>query len=591
MRAVMVMFDSLNRQMLPPYGCDWTVAPNFQRLAERTVTFDNCYAGSMPCMPARREMHTGRHNFLHRSWGPLEPFDDSVFEMLKKNGVYTHLVTDHQHYWEDGGATYHNRYNTYEFFRGQEGDAWKGVVGEVEIPADLKTMKFPMWRQDWVNREYLPTVETHPQTLTFDAGLHFIQTNINEDNWFVQIETFDPHEPFFSYEEHKKHYPHDYDGPHFDWPDYAKVTHDDATVQHVRYEYGSLLTFCDNSLGRVLDYFDLHDMWKDTLLIVCTDHGFMLGEHGWYGKSSQPWFDQTIHTPLFIWDPRLAIAGERRESLVQTIDIGPTLLEFFNVGRTPDMMGQPLVETARTDAPIREAGLFGNHGSHISVTDGRWVYMRAPGDVSNQPLFEHTLMPTSMRDRFPVQQLAAAEFVDGFSFTKGLKVLRMPGQPMTNAWFWGSLLFDLENDPEQAHPLIDDEQELHLATVMRDLMVANDAPDDQFARMRLPREGVLGPEHLLVREGWDRLQESLRPAPKAEEFPAGRLSIGTPLGQLMQDPIAKETVQRHLPMMGAVGGFLMRLPGLSLLNLSAMMAGALPRATIDALAADLAAIE
>ena len=89
MRAVMVMFDSLNRQMLPPYGCDWTVAPNFQRLAERTVTFDNCYAGSMPCMPARRELHTGRHNFLHRSWGPLEPFDDSVFEMMKKSGVYT----------------------------------------------------------------------------------------------------------------------------------------------------------------------------------------------------------------------------------------------------------------------------------------------------------------------------------------------------------------------------------------------------------------------------------------------------------------------------------------------------------------------
>jgi arylsulfatase A-like enzyme len=52
MRAIMVMFDSLNRRMLPPYGCDWTHAPNFARLAERTVTFDNCYVGSMPCMPA-----------------------------------------------------------------------------------------------------------------------------------------------------------------------------------------------------------------------------------------------------------------------------------------------------------------------------------------------------------------------------------------------------------------------------------------------------------------------------------------------------------------------------------------------------------
>ena len=66
MKAVMVMYDSLNRHMLPNYGCDWTLAPNFIRLGERAVTFDNHYVGSMPCIPARRELHTGRHNFLHR---------------------------------------------------------------------------------------------------------------------------------------------------------------------------------------------------------------------------------------------------------------------------------------------------------------------------------------------------------------------------------------------------------------------------------------------------------------------------------------------------------------------------------------------
>lgn len=120
MKAIMLMFDSLNRHMLEPYGCEDTITPNFKRLAERAITFDNCYVGSMPCMPARRELHTGRMNFLHRSWGPLEPFDDSVPELLKENGVYTHLVTDHYHYFEDGGATYHTRYNTYEFVRGQE---------------------------------------------------------------------------------------------------------------------------------------------------------------------------------------------------------------------------------------------------------------------------------------------------------------------------------------------------------------------------------------------------------------------------------------------------------------------------------------
>ena len=56
MRAVTVMYDSLNRRFLPPYGAEGIIAPNFRRLAEHSITFDNFYCGSMPCMPARREL-------------------------------------------------------------------------------------------------------------------------------------------------------------------------------------------------------------------------------------------------------------------------------------------------------------------------------------------------------------------------------------------------------------------------------------------------------------------------------------------------------------------------------------------------------
>ena len=99
MKAIFVLFDSLNRHMLPPYNPQtWVHAPNFRRLAQRTVQFQRAYVCSMPCMPARREIHTGRPNFLHRSWGPLEPFDDSMPQILKEAGVHTHLSTDHYHY-------------------------------------------------------------------------------------------------------------------------------------------------------------------------------------------------------------------------------------------------------------------------------------------------------------------------------------------------------------------------------------------------------------------------------------------------------------------------------------------------------------
>ena len=84
MRTVFVLFDSLIRRGMECYGGD-LITPNFQRFAEKSVTFTNHYVGSLPCMPARRELHTGRHNFLHRSWGPLEPYD--ISGCVDNNGV------------------------------------------------------------------------------------------------------------------------------------------------------------------------------------------------------------------------------------------------------------------------------------------------------------------------------------------------------------------------------------------------------------------------------------------------------------------------------------------------------------------------
>ncbi|MBO1331338.1 sulfatase [Streptomyces sp. VRA16 Mangrove soil] len=571
MKAIMVMFDSLNRHMLPPYGADWTHAPNFARLAERAVTFDNAYAGSMPCMPARREIHTGRHNFLHRSWGPLEPFDDSMPELLKQNGVYTHLVSDHPHYWEDGGATYHGRYNTWEFFRGQEGDPWKGQVTDPVIPEDLKKVRFGAYRQDWVNRPHMATEDRHPQTLTFDAGLDFIRTNREADRWFVQIETFDPHEPFFSHQPYKDLYPHDYEGPHFDWPDYKRVVESDDQVAHGRFEYAALLSMCDHSLGRVLDTMDELELWDDTLLIVCTDHGLLLGEKGWWGKSVQPWFNELVHLPLFAWDPRAATAGARREALVQTIDLAPTFLEFFGIDRPRDMRGEPL--PIAEDTPVREAGLFGIHGGHVNVTDGRYVYMRAPASPDNAPLFEHTLMPTHMRGRFSPAELSDIELAEPFTFTKNVRTVRVPGRTLVNPYHHGTLLFDLETDPEQNSPLVDDAVELRMAALMVELMRAEDAPPSQYERLGLPAEGSVTEKHLLVRSQREQAERAGLPLPRAEDYPEGRLSLRTPLKALLSDPVAVEVLRRHLP--GVVDSELLQMLGPTPLIDVAAMAGAM----------------
>jgi len=504
MKVIMVLFDTLNRRFLPPYGCDWVHAPNFKRLANRSVVFNNCYSGSLPCMPARREHHTGRYNFLHRSWGPLEPFDESLPSILSKEGIYTHLISDHYHYWEDGGATYHNRYDSCELIRGHEGDLWKGEVKYPEIPPHITSAKEggANWRHDWINRKYMKKEEEMPQTKTFKNGLEFIEKNWEEDDWFLQIETFDPHEPFFVPQKYKDLYDDAYEGPHFDWPDYGIVKETPEQVDHIRKQYAASVSMCDNSLGKLLDKMDEKDLWKDTMLIVTTDHGFLLGEKGYWGKMIPPVYNEIANIPLFIWDPRVNNCGQKRNALVQAIDIAPTILEFFKVKRPITMQGIPLKETIDIDKKIRDGALFGGHGGQVNVTDGNYVYMRGSVDIANAPLFEYTVMPTHMKGFFSLDSLKAPELAEPFSFTKGCKTMKIeePGIVSNISTIYGSLLFDLIKDPNQENPIEDLALETKMIKLLAKIMKESDAPLEQFERLGIPRDEDVKDSHLRVRE-------------------------------------------------------------------------------------------
>jgi len=273
------------------------------------------------------------------------------------------------------------------------------------------------------------------------------------------------------------------------------------------------------------------------MLIVWTDHGFLFGEHGWWAKGYPPWYDELIHTPLFIWDPRVNVAGERRESLVQTIDLGPTLLEAFDAPIPPDMQGRPLRETLERDEPVRTACLFGRFGQHVSVTDGRYVYMRAPVSPDNTPLNEYTLMPTHMRTRFAPAELVDASLAPPFAFTKGVPTVCIPGSALSNPYVFGTSLYDLETDPQQQTPLVDDELELRMCELLVALMRDVDAPADQFERLGLPADGPPQPEHLLAREQHAVALAAAGPLPE----------LLRPLGDVLEDEALHEIVRRHLP--------------------------------------------
>ena len=454
-------------------------------------------------MPARRELHTGRYNFMHRIWGPLEPFDDSAVQMLRFNGIYTHLISDHWHYWEEGGATYHTRFNSWENVRGQEGEPWKGEVRDPEIPENIVFRKpGPVWRQDFVNRQYMTEENQYPIAKLTQLGLDFLEKNHTEQNWYLQLEYFDPHEPFFVPDRYLAPFEHEYQGPHFDWIPYREVQEEASVVAHARNKYAALVTMCDAYLGKILDFMDAHDMWKDTMLIVNTDHGLLLSEHGAWGKNAFPCYSEIARLPLFIWNPKLGHQGVQRDNLVQTIDIAPTLLKFFGLDATKDMTGKAIDPVITEGADLRDGALFGYFGLHMNYTDGRYVYMRAPRDNHDEYLYNYTLLPLDMKRPFEPQYIKTMEYCPPLSFTKEMPVMKFRG----HRWVSPTLLqasdgssisldftqqnlqdfvFDLEHDPMQQAPIQDENLERQLGEKMKELMAENAAPPELYVRLGL----------------------------------------------------------------------------------------------------------
>lgn len=500
MKTIFLLFDSLNRRALSCYGGQ-IPTPNFDRLAARGVTFDRHFVGSLPCMPARRDIQTGRLGFMHRSWGPLEPFDDSFPALLSEAGTYSHLATDHYHYFEDGGATYHNRYGSYDFIRGQEGDAWVGVASppldqyEKDYhPTQLEKTRSGHRLQGLINRERIVEEADFPGVRTFDAGMEFLDRNREADNWLLQLETFDPHEPFVAPKRFRDQFPTNYDGPIFDWPRYCPLTTSPEETTELRANYAALVAMCDEQLGRLLDDFDKHDRWADTAIVMTTDHGFLLGEHDWWGKNQMPFFNEIANIPLIIYHPKhTKKGGSRISALTQTIDIMPTLLEFHDVDIPDDVTGHSLLPLLDGSVEmVREVAVYGIYAGAVNVTDGRFSYFRYPDQMQSVGMFEYTLMPMHNYNLFEPRELRAAELHPPFKFTKGIPVLKVPALPDAKrsprqGGFSSceTQLYDYEADPSQSTPLHDPEVEERLCKAIAAEMAKHDAPSEIYDRWQI----------------------------------------------------------------------------------------------------------
>ena len=315
--------------------------PNLDRLAARGTVFERAYAGSTPCMPARRDVYTGRYEFPERGWGPLEEGDLDLPSLLSPphttpitsygpDDVVSYFISDHKNMWCAGSGNYHFGFSGFEFIRGQQEDPWATTSDPFYCPPpDLPSKLERYWRN---KHRFGDREQDMPVARTFSTAAEWLRRNAGHRGFYLQIDEFDPHEPWDPPEEILRQF--DPRGYHTgDWsshPPYARWGDhmDEDELLGFQARYAGKVVLADRWLGKVLDAMDELDLWRNTMVIVHTDHGTFNGDHGRIGKLQTHEFAAKNMIPFIVYHPQHG-HGERRDQLVQNVDIYATVLAAF----------------------------------------------------------------------------------------------------------------------------------------------------------------------------------------------------------------------------------------------------------------------
>ena len=485
MRTILILNDTMRRDYLPVYHPDSDViAPAICEFAKDSIVFEQHFTGSMPCMPARRDLFTGRLNFLERSWGPIEIFDQTLPKELEKKQIRSHMITDHAHYFRIGGENYCQQFSTYEFFRGQESDPWISLIDDPEIPQDYYG---EVKRQYECNRSRFTSEQEFPSVKCFQAAEEWIKNNAGATDFLLMVETFDPHEPFDLPKEYLDLYHDTYTGPRFDLPKYKKITDEtQEALQHLKNRYKGLITMTDHHFGSFLQTLKDYDMYEDTMIIMTTDHGYCLGEREFLGKNYMPYYNDLTNIPLIIHMPKGFGAGTRRTGITQNIDIMPTILDYENMDCPSSVSGVSLKPLIEENRKIKEYALYGAHGLSVNIFDGRYTYFRAPR--RKDCCYEYTTSLTTIRDwlgKDQAQEIEMGRFLPEVDFPVYKVPARKNAIVSDPSCLLQDALYDIQTDYAQRTPLQDEALLIQMCELLRTALKEHHAPKEQFLRLGL----------------------------------------------------------------------------------------------------------
>ena len=399
MNAVLITTDTMRRDHLGVYGNEWIHTPNLDRLARHSHVFDNAYVASFPTVPNRYDVMTGRFGFTEFDWAPL-PLDAVVMsELLSDAGYTTMMIADTPHILK-GGYYFDRGFSGWEWIRGQENDRWRTSPAHPELPCAPEKLRSPAT----VEQHLRNTADRRSEAdcfcaRTMQAACNWLEQNAGRD-FFLYVDTFDPHEPWDAPQWYVDLYDPGYEGEKVTYPRYGEGDYlSQAELKHMRALYAGEVTLVDAWVGRLLTRIEQLGLLDSTAILYTSDHGFYHGEHGLVGKAivregrpvHAPLYGELARIPLLIHVPGEE-AGKRISAYAQPPDLAPTVLELMGVQIPESVQGVSLLPVMRgQQAQTRPLAISSpslardsSPGRWTTVTQGEWALMY-PGSPCTPP--------------------------------------------------------------------------------------------------------------------------------------------------------------------------------------------------------------
>ncbi len=359
MRVVVVNARALHLGYVSACGNEWVETPALDRLAAEGVVFDNHIADRPDAAGARRAWRTGRYDLPspEQTTAPVEPAPDLI-RLLKDAGIVTSLVIDA------------GRPSPAEF-----ADGWD-VVMEAEPDEEATALEYVM-----------------------EGAGQALDSLSETDGWLLWLELATLLPPWDVPEEYLERYlvePADDDEeeepgeaealePLLETPSEMIDPRDDLTFIRLQRSYAAAVSYLDAALDALIKDLEARQVLDDVLLIVTTDHGLPLGEHGAVGLV-RPWpHDELAHIPLLMRLPKGEEAGRRVAALTQSVDLMATLLDAYSLPPAP-AHGHSLLPLARAAVEkVRDyacSGLEVGGAVEWALRSPEWAFLLPAGGAA-----------------------------------------------------------------------------------------------------------------------------------------------------------------------------------------------------------------